>query len=91
MYNKDPQKLIIDLVTNLELLAEKSKVEMRNKLRAIEVAVNERMKKIIDQLNEREKNIEVTKLSTKTNALKNRKNQICQHISCEIRKIISSV
>ena len=29
LYNKDPQNLIIDFVTNLELLAEQSKLEMR--------------------------------------------------------------
>ena len=55
LYNKDPQNLIIDFVSKLELLAEKSKLEMRTKLQVIEVAVNERMKKIFDQLNERGK------------------------------------
>ena len=55
MYNKDPQNLIIDFVSKLELLAEKSKLEMRTKFHDIEVAVNERMKKIFDQLNERGK------------------------------------
>ena len=52
LYNKDPQNLIIDFVANLELLAERSKLEMRKKFQDIEVAVNERMKKIFDQLNE---------------------------------------
>ena len=56
LYNKDPQNLIIDFVSKLELLAEKSKLEMRTKIQGIEVAVNERMKKIFDQLNERGKN-----------------------------------
>ena len=51
LYNKDPQTLIIDFVSKLELLAEKSKLEMRTKFQDIEVAVNERMKKIFDQLN----------------------------------------
>ena len=37
-YNKDPQKLIIDFVINLELLAEKSKLEMRSKLQDFERA-----------------------------------------------------
>ena len=55
LYNKDQQNLIIDFVTNLELLAEQSKLEMRKKLQKVEVAVNERMKKIFDQLNERGK------------------------------------
>ena len=55
LYNKDPQNLIIDFVSNLELFAEKSKVEMRTKFQDIEVAVNERMRKIFDQLNERGK------------------------------------
>ena len=45
--------MIIDFVSNLELLAEKSKLEMRTKFQDIEVAINERMKKIFDQLNER--------------------------------------
>ena len=31
LYNKDPQNLVIDFVSNLELLAEKSKLEMRTK------------------------------------------------------------
>ena len=56
LYNKDPQNLIIDFVSKLELLAEKSKLEMRTKFQDIEVVVNERMKKIFDQLNERVKN-----------------------------------
>ena len=56
LYNKDPQNLIIDFVYNLELLAEQSKLEMRKKFQDIEVGVNERMKKIFDQLNERGKN-----------------------------------
>ena len=55
LYNKDPQNLITDFVSNLELLAEQSKLEMRNKIQDIEVAVNERMKKIFDQVNERGK------------------------------------
>ena len=48
--------MIIDFVSKLQLLAEKSKLEMRTKFQDIEVAVNERMKKIFDQLNERGKN-----------------------------------
>ena len=52
MHNKDPQNLIIDFVSKLELLAEKSNLEMRTKFQDIEAAVNERMKKIFDQLNE---------------------------------------
>ena len=42
LYNKDPQNLIIDFVSNLELLAEKSKLEMRTKFRDIQVAINEK-------------------------------------------------
>ena len=61
LYNKDPQNLIIDFVSNLELLAEKSKLEMRTKCQDIERAVNERMKKIFDQLNERGKNFSSNK------------------------------
>ena len=56
LYNKDPQNLIIDFVSKLELLAEKSKLGMRIKFQDIEVPVNERMKKIFDQLIERGKN-----------------------------------
>ena len=52
LYNKDPQKLIIVFVTNLELLAEQSKLEIRKKIQTVKVAVNEGMKKIFDQLNE---------------------------------------
>ena len=56
LYTKDPQNLIIGFVTNLELLAEQSKLKMRKKFQDIEVAVNERMKQIFDQLSERGKN-----------------------------------
>ena len=56
LYKKDLQNLIIDFVSNLELLAEKSKLEMRTKFQDIEVAANERMNKFFDQLNERGKN-----------------------------------
>ena len=56
MYNKDPQNLIIDFVSDLELSAVKSKLEMRTKFNDIEVAVNERIKKIFDQLNKCGKN-----------------------------------
>ena len=48
LYNKDPQNLTIDFVSKLELLAMKSKLEMGTKFQDIEVAVNERMKKIFD-------------------------------------------
>ena len=56
MYNKDPQNLIIGFVSNLELLAEQRKLEMRRKFQDFEVDVNERMRKIFDQLKERGKN-----------------------------------
>ena len=56
LYNKDPQNLIIDFESKLELLAVKSKLEMRKDFQDIEVAVKERMKMISDQLNERGKN-----------------------------------
>ena len=56
LYNKDALNLIIDFVSNLELLAEQSKLEMRKKFQDIEVAVNERIKTIFDQLIERGKN-----------------------------------
>ena len=62
LYNTDQQNLIIDFVSKLELLAEKSKLEMRTKFQDTEVAVNERMKKIFDQLNERGKNNSSKKL-----------------------------
>ena len=61
MYKKDPKNLIIDFVSNLELLAEQSKLEMRKKFQDIEVAVNERMKEIFDQLNERGKSFSSNK------------------------------
>ena len=51
----------MDFVSKLELLAEKSKLEMRTKFQDIERAVNERMKKIFDQLNERGKNFSSNK------------------------------
>ena len=61
LYNKDQQNLIIAFVSNLELLSEKSKLEMRTKFQDIEVAVNEKMRKIFDQLNERGKNFSSNK------------------------------
>ena len=45
LYNKDPQKLIIDFVNKLEVLAEKSKLEIRTKLQDVESVVNERKSK----------------------------------------------
>ena len=60
LYNKDPQNLI-DFVSNLELLVEKSKLEMRTQIQDFEVAINERMKKIFDQLTERSKNYSSSK------------------------------
>ena len=49
--------MIIDFVTNLEMLAEQSKLEMKTKFQDIELAVNERMKKTFDQPNEQVKTI----------------------------------
>ena len=43
-------------------MAEQSKLEMRKKFQGIEVAVNERMRKIFVQLNERGKNFPSNKL-----------------------------
>ena len=51
IYNKDPQKLIIDLVINLELLAEKSKLEMRSKFQDVERVVKKRMSKMFKEFN----------------------------------------
>ena len=45
LHNKDQQNLIIDSVSNLEMLAEQSKLEMRKKFQDIEVAGNERLQK----------------------------------------------
>ena len=56
LYNKDPQKLIIVFVIKLELLAEKSKLEMRTKFQDVERLVNERMSKFFQELNERCRN-----------------------------------
>ena len=56
LYNKDPQKLIIDFVIKLEILA-KSKLEMRTKFQDVERVVNERMSKIFQELNERCRNL----------------------------------
>ena len=47
--------MIIDFVSKSELLAEKSNLKMRTKIQDFEVAVNERIKKIFDQLNKRGK------------------------------------
>ena len=50
---KDPELLIIAFVSSLELLAEKSKLQMRTKFQEIENTVNDRVKKIVDKLNAR--------------------------------------
>ena len=41
LYNKDPQKFMIDFLIKLELLTEKSKLEMRTKFQDVEREVNE--------------------------------------------------
>ena len=51
LYTNDSQKLSIDFVSNLELMAEKSN-QMRTKFQEIDDLFNEQMKKIFDQLNE---------------------------------------
>ena len=56
LYYKDPQNLIIDFVTKLEILAEKSKLEMRIKFQNVERVVNEPMSKFFQELNERCRN-----------------------------------
>ena len=53
LYNKDPQKLFIDFVIKLELLAEKSQLEMRTKFQDVEREVNKRMSKNFQELNDR--------------------------------------
>ena len=69
LYNKDLQNLLIDFVSNLELLAEKNKLEMRTKFQDIGVAINERLKKIFDQLNERSKNYSSSKFEYKDDCI----------------------
>ena len=54
--NKDPQKIIIDFVLNVELLAEQIKLEMRIGFQDVERLVNERMSKVFQELNERCRN-----------------------------------
>ena len=56
LYNKDPLKHIIDFVIKLELLAEKSKPEMRTKFQDVKRLVNERMSKSFQELDERCRN-----------------------------------
>ena len=55
LYNNDAQNLIIDSECNFQLLVEQSKLKTRQKFQDTEIAANERMKKIFDQLNERGK------------------------------------
>ena len=45
---KDPEFLIIAFVSSLELLAEKSKLQLRTKFQEIENTVNDRVKKMFD-------------------------------------------
>ena len=50
---KNPEILIIAFVSNLELLAEKSGIQLRTNFQEIENAVNNRVKKVYDKLNAR--------------------------------------
>ena len=47
---KDPELLRIAFLSSLELLAEKSKIQMRTKFQEIENTVNDRVKKIFDNI-----------------------------------------
>ena len=87
LYNNDPQNLIIDFVTNLGLLAEQSKLEMRKKFQNFEVAVNERIKKIFDQLNEWGKNYSSKQFEYKDECIDGSEEADMYHNSCEFRKI----
>ena len=51
LYKKDPQNLSIDLISNLVLMAEKIKLKMRTKIQDNVTGINERMKKVFDQMN----------------------------------------
>ena len=51
LYKKDPQNLSIDLISNLVLMAEKIKLKMRTKFQDNVTGINERMKKVFDQMN----------------------------------------
>ena len=51
------------------MLAEKSKLEMRTNFQDIEIAVNGRMKKIFDQLNERGENYSSIKFENKDESI----------------------
>ena len=53
MCEKDPELLIIAFVSSLELLAERSKLQMRTKFQESENTVNDRVKKIFEKLNAR--------------------------------------
>ena len=61
LYNEKSQYLIIDFMRNLELLAEKSKLEMRQNFQDIDVVINEKKKKSFDQLSERGKSYSSSK------------------------------
>ena len=50
---KDPELLIIAFVSSLKLLAEKSKLQMGTKFQEIENTVNNRVKKILNKLDDR--------------------------------------
>ena len=55
-YHKDAEKRIINFVIKLELLVEKSKLEMRTKFQDVERVVKKRMSKIFQELNDRYRN-----------------------------------
>ena len=89
-YNKDPPKLIIDFVSNLELLAEKSELKLRKKFQHNGSAVDEPLKKIFDQLSDQGGKkffFHAANFTTKRNELKTRKKQLCQQNSCKFRKV----
>ena len=57
LLNKDPQKLTINFVITLKILAEKSKLEIRSKFQDDKKVLCERMSKIFRELYERCRNL----------------------------------
>ena len=53
MCEKDPEFLIVAFVSSLEVLAGKSKLQMRTKFQETEITVNDRVKKIFHKLKAR--------------------------------------
>ena len=65
-----------------------NKVEKRTSFHDIEMAINERMKTIFEQLSERDNNYSSNNFEHQDECIEDSKKEDIPHIFCEFRKII---